>query len=93
MEMTILQYLLVFYLVAIGFFTPVLLIVLFAVPTFLEVIWSTYRAPKPEDKPEDYPADSWPLWFVGFAFVHNRKFGLFFLLGLIINAALMVWVL
>lgn len=93
MGMTVLQYLLVFYLVAISFFTPVMLIVLFAAPTFLQVIWSTYRAPKPEEKPEDYPADSWPLWFVGFAFVHNRKFGLYFLLGLIVNAALTVWVL
>ncbi|HEX6303557.1 MAG TPA: prenyltransferase [Anaerolineales bacterium] len=93
MGMTILQYLLVFYLVAIGFFTPVMLIVLFALPTFLQVIWSTYRAPKPAEKPEEYPADSWPLWFVGFAFVHNRKFGLYFLLGLIVNAALTVWVL
>ncbi len=91
--MTVLQYLLVFYLVASGFFTPVLLIVLFALPTFLQVIWSTYRFSKPREKPKDYPADSWPLWFVGFAFVHNRKFGLLFLLGLIINVALTVWIL
>lgn len=91
-SMTLLQYLLVFYLVAIGFFTPVLLIVVLAMPTFLQVIWSTYHDPKPSEKPEDYPADSWPLWFVGFAFVHNRKFGLLFLVGLILNAALVNWV-
>jgi 1,4-dihydroxy-2-naphthoate octaprenyltransferase len=57
------------------------------------VIWSTYLSPKPHERPEEYPADSWPLWFVGFAFVHNRRFGLLFMLGLIINAALVVWVL
>jgi 1,4-dihydroxy-2-naphthoate octaprenyltransferase len=93
LAMTVLQYLLVLYLVVTGFFTPILLIVLFALPTFFEVIWSTYPSPKPHERPEEYPADSWPLWFVGFAFVHNRKFGLLFMLGLIINAALMVWVL
>jgi 1,4-dihydroxy-2-naphthoate octaprenyltransferase len=92
-SMTVLQYLLVFYLVAIGFFTPVMLIVLFAVPTFLQVILATYRHPKPEERPEEYPADSWPLWFVGFAFVHNRRFGLFFLLGLILDTVLRVWIL
>jgi 1,4-dihydroxy-2-naphthoate octaprenyltransferase len=91
-SMTVLQYLLVIYLVAIGFFTPVLLIVLLAVPTFLQVIWSTYHDPKPSEKPAEYPADSWPLWFVGFAFVHNRKFGLLFLVGLILNAVLVNWV-
>ena len=93
LAMTVLQYLLVLYLVVTGFFTPILLIVLFALPTFFEVIWSTYRSPKPHERPEEYPADSRPLWFVGFAFVHNRRFGLLFMLGLIINAALMVWVL
>ncbi|HEY5574735.1 MAG TPA: hypothetical protein VIK64_17060 [Anaerolineales bacterium] len=70
-----------------------MLIVLFALPTFFEVIWSTYRSPKPQERPEEYPADSWPLWFVGFAFVHNRRFGLLFMVGLIISAALVVWLL
>lgn len=93
LAMTVLQYLLVLYLVLTGFFTPVLLIVLFALPTFFQVIWSTYWSPKPHERPEEYPADAWPLWFVGFAFVHNRRFGLLFMLGLIVNAALVVWVL
>jgi hypothetical protein len=29
--------------------------------------------PKPAQAPEGWPA--WPVWFSGFAFQHNRKFG------------------
>ncbi len=91
--MTVLQYLLVLYLVVIGFFTPVMLVVFLALPTFLKVFMAMFRNPKPEERPQDYPADSWPLWFVASAFVHNRTFGLWFLLGLIANAILTVWIL
>jgi 1,4-dihydroxy-2-naphthoate octaprenyltransferase len=86
--MTVLQYLLVIYLVITGFFSPVLLIVLLALPTFLRYFWPIYRQEKPESRPEDYPEDAWPLWFVAFAFGHNRRFGLLYLLGLIIEAVL-----
>jgi 1,4-dihydroxy-2-naphthoate octaprenyltransferase len=92
-SMTVLQYLLVFYLVLTGFFTPIMLIVLFALPTFFQVFWAMYRNPKPQERPQDYPADSWPLWYVASAFVHNRRFGLLFLLGLVLNAALRIWIL
>lgn len=91
--MTVLQYLLVLYLVVIGFFTPVMLVVFLALPNFFKVFMAMFRNPKPEERPEDYPADSWPLWFVASAFVHNRTFGLWFLLGLIANAIYTVWVL
>jgi 1,4-dihydroxy-2-naphthoate octaprenyltransferase len=40
--------------------------------------------PKPDEKPEDYP-DVWPNYFVAGAFIHNRKFGVWFLLGLIVD--------
>lgn len=86
--LTALQYLSVFYLVAIGFFTPILLIVVFALPTFYQVFTEMYRSPKPDERPEDYPEDAWPLWFVASAFYHNRRFGLLYLLGLILNVAL-----
>ncbi|MBE0410231.1 MAG: prenyltransferase [Anaerolineales bacterium] len=91
--MTILQYLSVIYLVVISFFTPVLLIVILALWTFFKVLWPMYKHPKPEDKPEDYPTDAWPLWFVASAFVHNRRFGMLYLLGLIVDAVLRVFVL
>jgi len=81
--MIILQYLLVVYLVVTGFFTPVMLIVFFSIPVLLQII-PIFRNPKPEEKPENYP-DVWPNYFVAAAFVHNRRFGLFFLLGLMLN--------
>ena len=51
-------------------------------PTFWTVA-QVYRRPKPAEAPKNYPAGRWPLWFVGYAFWHNRRFGLLFLLGLI----------
>lgn len=87
LSMTILQYLLVFYLVLTGFFTPAMLVVVLAYPTLRTAI-AAYRKLKPETRPADYPEYAWPLWFVSFAFVHNRRFGLLFLLGLIVDALL-----
>jgi 1,4-dihydroxy-2-naphthoate octaprenyltransferase len=83
--MTVLQYLLVLYLVLTGFFTPVLLIVFLALPVFFNIFLAMYRHPKPEERPEEYPADAWPLWFVASAFAHNKRFGLLYLLGLILG--------
>ena len=84
--MVVLQYLLVVYLVLTGFFTPVMLVVFLSAPLFARLFLPVFLAPKPQQRPEDYPADSWPLWFVASAFVHNRRFGLWFLLGLVLNA-------
>lgn len=91
--MTILQYLSVFYLIAIGFFTPMLVIVILALWTFSRSLAPMYKAPKPQQRPPDYPDDAWPLWFVASAFVHNRRFGLLYLLGLILDTVLRVLVL
>jgi 1,4-dihydroxy-2-naphthoate octaprenyltransferase len=85
--MTILQYLLILYLVLTGFFTPAMLVVFLTYPLFKQV-WAVYRAPRPESPPPDYPRDAWPTWFVSFAFIHNRRFGSWFLLGLLVDAAL-----
>jgi 1,4-dihydroxy-2-naphthoate octaprenyltransferase len=87
----ILQYVFVAYLIAIGFFTPVLLIVALALPE-LRRIAPMFRAPKPAEKPADYP-DVWPNYFVAAAFVHNRTFGYWFLLGLIVDTILKAWIL
>jgi len=42
-----------------------------------------YRNPKPAERPKGYR--SWPLWFFGMAFIHNRRFGMLFLAGLAIQ--------
>jgi 1,4-dihydroxy-2-naphthoate octaprenyltransferase len=87
MGMMLLQYVAVLYLVVIGFFSPVMLIVLLALPA-LRLAARVYRQPKPAVAPPEYPASAWPLWFVAFAFLHNRRFGLLFLLGLVGDVAL-----
>lgn len=85
--MALMQYVSIIYLVAIGFFSPAMLIVLFSLST-MPLVWKFYRAPKPATKPDDYDANIWPLWFSAVIFMHNRRFGGLFLLGLIIDIAL-----
>jgi 1,4-dihydroxy-2-naphthoate octaprenyltransferase len=87
--MLVLQYLATIYLVITGFFTPVLLIVLAALRSFKRIL-PMFRAPKPAEKPADFP-DVWPNYFVAAAFVHNREFGLFYLLGLVVDTLVKLW--
>jgi len=83
----VLQYLFTAYLVITGFFTPVMLVVFLALPVFFQIL-PMFKAPKPEEKPEGY-SDVWPNYFVAAGFVHNRRFGLLYLLGLILNVVLL----
>jgi 1,4-dihydroxy-2-naphthoate octaprenyltransferase len=76
------QYVLVAYLVAISFFTPLVLLVFLALPKALPAL-RVLRAPRPETRPADYPERVWPGWFVAYAFLHNRRWGSLFLLGLV----------
>ena len=85
--MMLLQYACVVYLIVIGFFTPVVLVVALALPT-LKRVWQVYREPRPAGPPANYPPNIWPLWYVAQAFEHNRAFGMFFLLGLIADLVL-----
>jgi len=84
--MIALQYLLVIYLVVTWFFTPALLLVLLTLPTFLRIL-PMFRQPKPDVKPIDFP-DVWPAYFVAAAFYHNRRFGLLFLIGLVLDTVI-----
>jgi 1,4-dihydroxy-2-naphthoate octaprenyltransferase len=89
LAMMILPYLIVFYLIATRFFTPVLAIVLLAVPTLRRTVPALLK-PKPEQRPVDFPdgQGGWPLYFAPLAFVNNRAFGTRFLLGVILDSAL-----
>jgi 1,4-dihydroxy-2-naphthoate octaprenyltransferase len=80
--MFVLQYVVIGYLVVIGFFSPLLLVVLAALPKLRDAT-RVYRRPKPASRPAEYPVDVWPLWFVAYAFAHNRRWGLLFLVGLV----------
>ena len=84
----VLQYLIVVYLMVIGFFTPLMLIVFLSLPMFVRIVLPMYRAPKPVERPPDYPDDVWPLWYVASAFAFSRRFGLLFVLGLLFDTLL-----
>jgi len=85
LAMMVIPYFLTLYLIAISFFTPVMAIVLLAIPQFLRVC-PPFLKPKPETQPEGQPG--WPLYFVGYAFINNRKFGMLFMMGLLLDIIL-----
>jgi 1,4-dihydroxy-2-naphthoate octaprenyltransferase len=89
LAMMVIPYLLVLYLIVIHYFTPVLLVVFLAVPQFLK-IYPQFLKPKPETRPEAFPdgQGGWPLYFAPQAFVNNRAFGMWFMLGLIVDVIL-----
>lgn len=89
----VLQYLLVGYLMVTGFFTPVMVIVFLSLPMFFRVVLPMYRHPRPAERPEEYPAEIWPLWFVASAFAFSRRFGMLFLGGLILDTILRLLIL
>lgn len=93
LAMMILPYLLVLALILTGYFTPVLLLVFLALPTFRK-LYPALLKPKPEQCPPDFPQGQggWPLYFAPIAFVNNRAFGRYFVLGLILDILVrLVW--
>ena len=85
----VLIYLVIIYLVFIPrYFTPAMLIILFAVKRLILAI-RVHTQPKPQDPPEDY--EHWPTWFAAFGFYHNRALGGLLILGLMIDAVLRVF--
>lgn len=86
-----LPYLLVVGLIITRYFTPVLLLVLASVPTFMKMV-PQFMKPKPESCPPGFPEGQggWPLYFAPQAFVNNRAFGTWFMLGMILDVILRV---
>lgn len=91
--MMVLSYVLVIGMVIAGVFTPVMLAVVLALPT-LRKLYPMMLKPKPETCPPGFPQGQggWPLYFAPIAFVNNRAFGTWFLLGLLVDTALKVFV-
>jgi 1,4-dihydroxy-2-naphthoate octaprenyltransferase len=71
----------------------VMLVVLLSLPMFFRMVLPMYRHPRPVERPEDYPAEIWPLWFVASAFAFSRRFGIMFLSGLILDTILRLLIL
>jgi 1,4-dihydroxy-2-naphthoate octaprenyltransferase len=71
--------------VAVGAVGPWVLLVALGLPRLASVL-RVYEAPKPAGPPPGYPERGWPLWFVGYAFIHTRRAGGLLTLGLLLNA-------
>jgi len=64
-----------------------MLIVFLTVPGFLKMV-KIFSQPRPDHAPEGYDPKAWPLYLVHHAFKFNRRFGLLFLLGLVIEVVI-----
>lgn len=91
--MMVLPYFFTGWLILTRFFTPVMLLVLLALPTLRASIPPLLKA-KPETRPEGFPdgQGGWPLYFAPIAFRNNRAFGGLFMVGLILDVALRIFV-
>jgi 1,4-dihydroxy-2-naphthoate octaprenyltransferase len=84
----LLIYAVIVYLVFVPrYFTPVMLIVFLAFQYALNAI-KLLNNQRPTKPPQGYPA--WPTWFSGAAFLHNRQFGGWLIMGLIVDTLLHV---
>jgi 1,4-dihydroxy-2-naphthoate octaprenyltransferase len=66
------------------FLSPALLLVLIAAPDAWKAI-SLLSKPRPAEAPPGYRI--WPRWFSSVSFIHNRKFGNLFILGVALDMA------
>ncbi len=81
-----LAYAVTLYAVAVSrFFTPVMLVVFIAAPQAWKAVTKLAK-PRPTEAPPGYPV--WPRWFSTVCFVHNRRFGNLFILGVAADTAL-----
>jgi 1,4-dihydroxy-2-naphthoate polyprenyltransferase len=89
LAMMILPYFIVIALISMRYFTPVMLIVFLAVPQLLK-LYPQFLKPRPDTRPEGFPngQGGWPLYFAPQAFVNTRTFGMWFMLGLILDIVL-----
>lgn len=78
------QLVLVVGLVATGYFHWVVLVALAAAPG-LRRVYQVMSRPRPTEPPPELPAGVWPLYCVATAFWYNRRFGMWFLLGLVLD--------
>jgi 1,4-dihydroxy-2-naphthoate octaprenyltransferase len=83
MAVIALIYLVILYLIFIPhYFTPVMLLVLFAGKRALYA-FGVLLKPRPTEPPAEWKF--WPTWFSGFSFYHNRLFSNLFVLALIVD--------
>lgn len=79
----VLAYGIVIYLVATGYFSTFMLLILFAVQRAVYAVFALSK-PRPDEAPKGFEA-FWPTWFSGFCFYHNRMFGGLFVIGILLD--------
>jgi hypothetical protein len=70
-------------MVATGYFTTFMLLILFAGQRLLYAV-AVLSKPRPDGPPKGLEA-LWPTWFSGFCFYHNRLFAGLLILGLLLD--------
>ncbi len=65
------------------------LISLLALPR-ANLLFRTLSHPKPKEPPPG--AIMWPIWYLGFVFSHNRRFGALYVFGLILSVLLPIYI-
>jgi 1,4-dihydroxy-2-naphthoate polyprenyltransferase len=89
MAVLVLIYAVILYLIFVPhYFTPVMLIVLLAGKRLFYAV-AVLGKPRPAEPPKEWPG--WPVWFAGFSFHHNRLFENLFVLGLLADVVLRIF--
>jgi 1,4-dihydroxy-2-naphthoate octaprenyltransferase len=89
MAVIVLIYLVILYLIFVPrFFTPILLIVFLAGKRIVLAV-GVHTKPRPAEPPKEWPG--WPTWFSGFAFFHNRLFSDLFVIGILADCLLRIF--
>lgn len=86
-SMFVAQYALLLYLFAVGYWGWPLLLTLGALPSLITV-YRMFAASRPTEPPPEFPKNVWPLWYVAAAFWFTRRFGLIFVLALLLDTVL-----
>ena len=79
----VIAYAVIIYLVVTGYFSVVMLIILFAAQRALYAV-VVLTKPRPDGPPAELEM-LWPTWFSGFCFYHNRLFGGLLILGIFLD--------
>jgi len=79
----VMAYGIVIYLVATGYFSTFMLLILFAGQRAMYAVFALSK-PRPDAAPQGFEA-FWPTWFSGFCFYHNRSFGGLFVVGILLD--------
>ncbi len=76
-------------LVATKFLPVWSLISLLALPRASQLFWVLSK-PRPKERPPD--SIMWPIWYLGYVFNHNRRFGALYVFGLVLSVLVPVYI-